>query len=152
MEETKMNKQLILVISLLGITLTSLILVFTGTENIYIPIGPASTSFMQYNATGTTCNDTLGKPDVDCFLNAFEECKSASIKNKVNTVEGDPIFLYADIMSDCQISVRIDNSLDKFSGKLTEDAICFDVKLDEIAKHLLFSCDDSGDFRGFPVW
>ena len=92
-----------------------------------------------------SCNNSTGQPDGECFVNAFENCESARIKQMGSTVEGDPIFYYATIMPEdsCKIHLEIDISLDKWKGIATEGIIqrtCTDVKLSEY--HLDFQCGD----------
>ena len=54
-----------------------------------------SNSIKNYELLETTCNSDNGEPDGECFINAFDECKSAKIKQMGSTFEGDPIFYYA---------------------------------------------------------
>jgi len=62
-----------------------------------------------YNAIPTTCNNILGKPDGECFVNAFENCEYASIKNMHSTVEGDQVYSEAHIETDgiCSITYAV---------------------------------------------
>ena len=98
----------------------------------------------QYDTTPATCNDILGKPDGGCFVEAFEKCKHASIKNMVNTIEGDPVFLYAYIdIDDCKIRHSVDSRLDRFSNmsdQTLQSIICTKVQLN--GYDLSFQCGD----------
>ena len=99
----------------------------------------------QYDTTPATCNDALtGKPDGKCFLDSFESCRHASIKNSVNTFEGDPVFLYAYVdIDDCKIRHMIDLRLDEFSSipdRTFHSSLCTNVKSDDHT--LYFECDD----------
>ena len=101
----------------------------------------------QYDTTPATCNDVLtGKPDGQCFTDSFETCKHASVKNTVNTVEGDPVFLYAYIdVDDCKIRHMTDLRLDEFSSmsdRTFHSTLCTNVEFDD--HNLYFECD-SGD-------
>lgn len=98
-----------------------------------------------YYLIETTCNDSTGKPDAECFTNAFDECKLATIKHMGSTVEGDPIFYYATIIPDdlCQIKLEKDISQDKWKGIATKGLIqktCTDVLLEE--SRMKFQCHD----------
>ena len=98
----------------------------------------------QYDTTPATCNNIMDKPDGECFVKAFEECKHASIKNMVNTVEGDLVFLYAYIdIDDCKIHHSTDLRLDRFSSQIDQtfqSVICTKVELDD--NKLTFQCGD----------
>jgi len=97
-----------------------------------------------YDTYPATCNDILGKPDGECFVKAFEKCKHASIKNMVNTFEGDPVFLYAYIdIDDCKIRHSTDLRLDRFSSmsdQTFQSVICTKVQSD--GNNLYFQCGD----------
>ena len=62
-----------------------------------------------YNAIHATCNDILGKPNGKCFVNAFENCEYASIKNMYSTVEGNQVYSEAHIEIDgtCSITYAV---------------------------------------------
>jgi hypothetical protein len=98
----------------------------------------------QYDTTPATCNDILGKPDGECFVKAFENCKHASIKNMINTIEGDPVSLYAYIdVDDCKIRHSVDTRLDRFSSmsdQTLQSIICTKVQSD--GYDLSFQCGD----------
>lgn len=98
-----------------------------------------------YQMLDTTCNDANGKPDGECFTNAFDECNSATIKYMASTVEGDPIFYYAEIVPEdlCQIHFERDVSQDKWKGVATKGLIentCTDILLEEYKME--FQCYD----------
>ena len=99
----------------------------------------------QYDTTPVTCNNLMGKPDGECFVKSFEECKHASIKNKVNTFEGDPVFVYAYVdVDDCKIHHSVDLRLDRFSSKfdrIFHSYACTSVQSSEYA--LTFQCGDT---------
>ena len=98
----------------------------------------------QYDTTPATCNDITGKPDGQCFVKSFEKCEHASIKNKVSTIEGDPVFLYAYIdIDDCKIRHSVDLRLDRFSSisdQTFQSTICTKVQSD--GHDLSFQCGD----------
>jgi len=98
----------------------------------------------RYAMMKATCNDSTGKPDGECFVNAFEKCESARIKQMSPTFEGDPIFFYATIVpaDSCSIHFEIDTSLDKWGGvtKGISETTCTDVQLSK--HHLDFQCGD----------
>lgn len=99
----------------------------------------------KYQMLDTTCNDINGVPDGVCFINAFDECKSATIKHMSSTFEGDPIFYYATIIPDdsCQIHLEMDISQDKWKGIATKGLIqknCTDIQLEE--HKIQFQCND----------
>lgn len=99
----------------------------------------------QYDATPATCNDIItGKPDGQCFVNAFEKCEHASIKNTVSTVEGDPVFLYAYVdVDDCKIHHSLDLRLDRFSSKSDQtfhSFVCTSVQPNDYG--LSFQCGE----------
>ena len=98
----------------------------------------------QYDTTTATCNNVItGKPDGKCFVNSFEACKHASIKNKISTFEGDPVFLYAYIdVDDCKIRHMTDLRLDEFSSmsdRMFHSSLCTNVQSDE--NNLYFECE-----------
>ena len=96
-----------------------------------------------YDKSPATCNDFTGKPDSQCFLNALQECKYASIKNMNHSVEGDPIYYYAYIdVDDCLPRYSMDARQDRFAGQDSKEiaVICDDVKLD--SNGILFTCED----------
>ena len=90
----------------------------------------------QYSTMETSCNNSTSYPDGGCFVDSFEKCESASIKQMGYTIEGDPIFSYATVMPEdsCTIHFKMDVSLDKWKGVanpgIIED-ICTDVQLSE---------------------
>ena len=99
----------------------------------------------QYDTTPATCNAIItGKPNGQCFVNAFEKCEHASIKNTVSTIEGDPVFLYAYIdIDDCKIRHSVDLRLDKFSNisdQTFQSTICTQVQSGD--HNLSFQCGD----------
>ena len=107
-------------------------------------------SHMQYTNYQSTCNDVIGQPNAECFVKSFENCNSATIKHRVNTVEGDPVFFYAAVIPNdpCEIHFEIDDRLDKFGGgNFGKIKSCSDVKLTQ--NHLDFYCHD--DWYGFPL-
>lgn len=105
-----------------------------------------------YNSFDATCKID-GKPDGQCFIDAFENCEYATIKNDHPTIEGDPIFTFMTIKPEpqCLILYEHDNSLDKFAGndKGYHQFKCYDVKFDPSGKRLLLSCLDEDGKIGF---
>lgn len=98
-----------------------------------------------YQMLDSTCNDDNGKPDGKCFSDAFNECKSATIKHMGSTFEGDPIFYYATIVPEdsCQIHLEVDISHDKWKGITTKGIMqrtCTDMQLEEY--NIQFQCYD----------
>ncbi|MDH3203668.1 MAG: DUF4362 domain-containing protein [Nitrosopumilus sp.] len=98
----------------------------------------------EYEKTETTCNDSLGNPDGDCFVNAFEKCESASIKQSSSTVEGDPVYHYATIIPDdsCNIHYKLDISRDGVKGVFVGniETTCTDVQI--IGTQMSLQCKD----------
>ncbi len=103
-----------------------------------------SNSIKNYEMLETACNGIHGKLDGECFINAFDECKSAKIKQMSSTFEGDPIFYYAHIIlsEPCTIHFAIDTSQDTWGGitKGFHQKTCTDAQLDKHAINL--QCDD----------
>ena len=96
-----------------------------------------------YDKSPATCNNFTGKVDSQCFLNALQECRYASIKNMHHSVEGDPIYYYAYIdVDDCLPRYSMDSRQDKFAGQDSKElaVICDEAKLD--SNGILFTCDD----------
>jgi hypothetical protein len=67
---------------------------------------------------GRDCN-LLGFADVNCFIDSFNNCIPAMIKNTHTTIEGDPIYNIAMIKSNigstlCSIVVFEDTTNDRF--------------------------------------
>ena len=112
-----------------------------------------SYDFAQYDSFPSTCNNSLGDPNGNCFVNAFEKCETAMIKNKVNTVEGDAVFFYAQIIfaDGCDIFFKVDDSRDAYgNGSLMDGTVCFDVRVSDNEQNLEFLCDD--EWYGFPLY
>ena len=110
-----------------------------------------SNSIKNYEMMETTCNRDNGELDGECFINAFDECKSARINQMGSTFDGDPIFYYAHvILSDpCTIHFAIDNSQDAWGGmaKGLHQKTCIDAQFD---KHAInFQCDN--EHRMIPL-
>ena len=96
-----------------------------------------------YDKSPATCNDFTGKPDSQCFLNALQECRYASIKNMQYSVEGDPIYYHAYIdVDDCLPRYNMDAKQDRFAGQNNKEIalICDDAQLDR--NGILFTCKD----------
>jgi len=97
------------------------------------------------------CNDFLGRPDGECFVKSYNNCEPAIIKQSLHSIEGDPIFFYAQVLPDsCTISFAIDDRYDKHgsSKSITEQVLCQDAKI--LDNNLTFLCDDV-DMYGFPL-
>ena len=100
-------------------------------------------SFARYDLHPSTCNNLLGKPDADCFIQAFESCKLATIKNKSITVHGDPVFSYAQIVlrDGCNILFVVDDSLDAYGhNSLLDGVLCTDARISDNGAYLSFLC------------
>ncbi len=97
------------------------------------------------------CSDFLGKPDGKCFVNSYENCQPAIIQQSIRSMEGDPIFFYAQVLHDsCMISFVIDDRYDKYGpDKAVTERICHDAKL--LDGNLNFQCGDDVDRYGFPL-
>ena len=96
-----------------------------------------------YDTSPATCNDFAGKPDSQCFLDALQECRHASIKNISHSVEGDPIYYYAYIdVDDCLPRYSMDARQDRFAGQDSKElaVVCDDAELDR--NGILFTCED----------
>ena len=98
----------------------------------------------QYDTSPATCNNIMGKPDGKCFVKSFQECKHASIKNKLYAVEGDPIFYYAYIdVDDCLLRYHVDLRQDGTTDNDPQDFrgfVCSDIQLND--HELSFQCED----------
>ncbi len=103
-----------------------------------------SNSIKNYEMLETTCNSDNGEPDGECFINAFDECEPARIKQMSSTFEGDPIFYYAHVIlsEPCTIHFAIDNSQDAWGGisKGLHQKTCVDAQLDKYT--INFQCDN----------
>lgn len=97
------------------------------------------------------CNDFLGKPNGECFVKSYDDCEPAIIKQSLHSMEGDPIFFYAQILPDsCMISFVLDDRYDKHgSNKAITERICRDAQL--LDGNLIFQCDNDVDRYGFPL-
>jgi|GEM_PF-5694639 len=106
---------IIIIVSFIGVLLLGISESFS---NRLIQDMNKSNSIKNYEMLETTCNGTNGEPNGECFINAFNECKSAGIKQIGSTVEGDPIFYYANVVlsEPCTIHFAIDTSLDTWGG------------------------------------
>lgn len=96
------------------------------------------------------CN-ILGNPDGECFVKAYDECQSAIIKQSIHTMEGDPIFFYAQVLSDsCTIQFVIDDRYDKHgSDKAITEKTCRNAQL--LENSISFLCGDDIDGYGFSL-
>lgn len=116
----------------------------SGCLSICIPVCEFSQDDKEYENTETTCNDSLGKPDGECFVNAFKKCESASIKQRSGTLEGDLIYQYATIIPDdsCSIHYKLDVSRDRFKGVFVGniETTCTDVQI--IDTQMFLQCID----------
>ena len=104
-----------------------------------------------YTMMKTDCNDILGNPDGNCFMESFEKCEPARIKQMLSTIEGDPIFYYATIIPEnsCSIQFVVDNREDRFSSKTITERTCQDAQL--LENHITFHCGNDVDGYGFPL-
>jgi len=138
-----MKTKLIVIISIIiGISIFFSAIYFLNTVTEVYSVDQATRHYVMINAS---CNNIEGKPDGQCFVNAFENCESATVKQMSHSVEGDPIFHYVRIMPEdsCNIHFKMDVSLDKWKGIASPDIIeeiCTDVTLDE--NNLHFVCGD----------
>ena len=132
---------IIIIVSFIGVLLLGISESFS---NRLIQDMNKSNSIKNYEMLETTCNGTNGEPNGECFINAFNECKSAGIKQIGSTVEGDPIFYYANVVlsEPCTIHFAIDTSLDTWGGmtKGLHQKTCTDAQLDKYAINL--QCGD----------
>ena len=112
-----------------------------------------SNSIKNYELLETTCNGDNGEPDGECFIDAFDECKPARIKQMGSTFEGDPIFYYAHIKlsEPCTIHLAIDTSQDAWGGatKGLHQKTCTDATLNYYSMTLL--CNDNNEENSFPL-
>ena len=117
-----------------------------------------SDSFARYDSHPSTCNNLLGKPDADCFMQAFESCKPATIKGKSITVHGDPVFSYAQtvLRDDCNILFIVDDSLDAYGhNSLLDGVLCTDARISDNGAYLSFLCpigDPGSDWIGMSLY
>ena len=117
-----------------------------------------SDSFARYDLHPSTCNNLLGKPDADCFIQAFESCKPATIKGKSITVHGDPVFSYAQIVlrDGCNILFVVDDSLDAYGhNSLLDGVLCTDARISDNGAYLSFLCpigDPGSDWTGISLY
>jgi len=97
------------------------------------------------------CNDSLGKPDGECFVNSYDDCEPAIIKQSIRSTEGDLVFSYAQVLSDsCTISFVFDDRYDKHGAdKSITKQICRDAQISD--NFLTFLCGDDVDGYGFPL-
>ena len=106
----------------------------------------------------STCNNLLGKPDADCFIQAFESCKKATIKGQSITVHGDPVFSYAQIVlrDGCNILFVVDDSLDAYGHNLLLDGVlCTDARISDNGAYLSFLCpigDPGSDWTSISLY
>lgn len=106
-----------------------------------------SDALKKYDNTEATCNDSNDEPNAECFIKAFDNCEKASIKNKVNTIEGDLVFYYLETLpdNDCLMYYTYDDSFDRFAGdgKGHNGYICSDIELKENKHYSTLKCEDS---------
>ncbi|MCV0367579.1 MAG: hypothetical protein K5798_10015 [Nitrosopumilus sp.] len=105
-----------------------------------------------YNAMHATCNDILGKPDGECFVNAFENCEYASIKNMHSTVEGNLVYSEAHIEIDgtCSITYAVFDQDSKWRDTTVSPVsvrMCTNVQLNN--EQIFLQCD--GEPYVFPL-
>lgn len=99
-----------------------------------------------YNAIHATCNDLLGKPDGKCFVNAFENCEYASIKNMHSTVEGNQVYSEAHIEIDgtCSITYAVFDRDSKWRDVYVSPVTvktCTNAQLNH--DQIILQCDDT---------
>lgn len=95
------------------------------------------------NYKGKNCN-ALGIDDISCFVDSFNQCLPAKIKNTHHTIEGDPITIIAMIKSECSIDVFDDSTQDRFSKQEITRYTCNNIKLDDNYLHLIQCVDEFG--------
>ncbi|MCV0372340.1 MAG: DUF4362 domain-containing protein [Nitrosarchaeum sp.] len=91
------------------------------------------------------CNNSVGQPDFECFVDSFERCNPATISVTRHTIEGDPIFFSGIVIAkddSCFLDFVVDTRQDRYSSQEIEHRICSDVTLDD--KMFTFHCDDGG--------
>lgn len=108
-------------------------------------------NFLSPSSETKNCRDFLGKPDGECFVKSYDNCESAIIQHSHHSVEGDPIFFYAQILPDsCMVLFVIDDRYDKHgSNKAITERMCRDAQL--LDNNLNFQCGDDEDRYGFPL-
>jgi hypothetical protein len=94
----------------------------------------------------TNCNQKENLPDMDCFIQSYQECTSAKIQQTRYTVEGDPISTTAivektDATNECKIHVSYD-SQDRFGFQGKYDSICSNVRLNEEFYWIIDQCEN----------
>jgi hypothetical protein len=92
------------------------------------------------------CNQKENLPDMDCFVQSYQECIPAKIQQTRYTVEGDPISTTAileknDTSNECKIHVYYD-SQDKFGFQGKYDSICSNVRLYEEFYWIIDQCEN----------
>lgn len=74
--------------------------------------------------------------DRQIFYAAFQPCDEEAIATKRYTVEGDPIYSYAEILGrgqrGCRMRIKVDYSADRFGDAtlLNVDTYCYSLKMD----------------------
>ena len=92
----------------------------------------------------------LGQPDGKCFVQAYNECQPVTIKQSLHTIEGDPIFFYAQVLLDsCTIQFLVDDRQDKYGAKTITERTCRDAQL--LENGISFLCGNDVDGYGFPL-
>ena len=151
--ETKSRIKIITIIVAFSFIVIFLLGVSNSFPNNLIHDINKSNSIRNYETLETTCNDANGEPNGECFIDAFDECKSARIKQMGSTFEGDPIFYYAHVIlsEPCTVHFAIDTSHDTW-GRATKglhQKICTDVTLNNHSITLL--CNDDNEENNFPL-
>jgi len=116
----------------------------SGCLDVCISVCKFSQDDEEFDKTETTCNDSLGNPDGECFVNAFEKCESASIKQSSSTMEGDPLYHYATIIpgDSCSISYKFDISRDRFKGVFVGNIETTCTGIEIISTQMFLQCED----------
>ncbi len=147
--KTKYKIIVIIAVSFIGIFLLEIL---DSHVNRIIHEMVKSNSIKNYELLETTCNSDNGEPDGECFINAFDECKSAKIKQMRSTFEGDPVFYYVHVIlsEPCTIHFAIDTSQDAWGGisKGLHQKTCTVATLNNHSITLL--CND-GEENNFPL-
>lgn len=96
----------------------------------------------------------FGFPNAGCFVNAYKSCTPAIIQQKMDTIEGDPVFYTAIVTSansenKCSLELLVDTTNDRFAIPGISKSICQSVESED--GFLRFTNCEDNEEHGFPL-
>ena len=101
----------------------------------------------------TNCYKKENVPDMECFVDSYQNCIPAKIQQIEYTVEGDPITVTAiieksDTSKECKIHAYYD-SKDRFGFQGQYDSLCSKIRSENQFSWIIDQCENKDYAFGF---